>query len=62
MKVDKKKAVYYCELAAIGGNVIARYNLALNEANAGNMDRALRHYMIAVRGGSNVSLEMIKDR
>ena len=60
VEIDKKKAMHYFELAAMGGDSSARYNLGYNEACAGNVDRALRHHMIAVRGGYKPSLEMIK--
>jgi len=60
VEVDKKKARHYYELAAMMGDVIARHNLGYREENAGNIDRALRHYMIAVRGGFAQSLETIK--
>ena len=51
-EIDKKKAIHYYELAAMQGSVKARYNLGVEEEQAnGNMDRALKHYMIAVRGG-----------
>jgi len=59
--VDKKKAVYYNELAAIRGSVLARHNLGLEEERVGNMDRALKHYMIAVGGGYADSLDRIKE-
>ena len=61
VEVDKKKATYYCELGAMMGSVYARHNLGIREDNEGNMDRALRHYMIAVRNGHNESLKEIKD-
>ena len=48
-KLDEKKATHYYELAAMGGNVNARYNLGNLEGRAGNMDRALKHYLIAVQ-------------
>ena len=48
---DEKKATHYFELAAMDGMVSARYNLGGSEYKAGNYDRALKHYMIAVRGG-----------
>jgi len=57
---DKKKANYYYELAAMRGVVGARYNLGLNEANAGNMDNALKHWMIAIGGGYTDSLNNVK--
>jgi len=59
--VDKKKALYYYELAAMGGDEFARYNLGIKEMNAGNIDRALKHFMIAVRCGFNISVERIKE-
>ena len=57
---DKKKAVHYFELAAMEGDVNARGCLGVYEARAGKMDRALRHFMISIRGGDNKSLEKIK--
>jgi len=62
VEVDKKKATYYYELAAIrtGGDVIARRNLGNNEWRDGNMDRALKHYMIATSSGDYESLDNIK--
>ena len=61
VEVDKKKARYYYELAAMGGSVEGRYNLGCFERDAGNIDRALKHLMIAVGGGLNLSLERIKE-
>ena len=58
---DEKKALHYYELAAMRGNVLARNNLGCSEAKAGYMDRALRHYMIAVKDGSLESLENTKS-
>ena len=58
---DKKKAEHYYELAAIGGCEKARYNLGMNEKEAGNMDRALKHFMIAVKGGYAESLKKIQE-
>jgi len=60
VQVDKKKAMHYYELAAIKGDAYARYNLGLGEEDMGNMDRALKHYMIAVRGGESKSLNQIQ--
>jgi len=61
VEVDEKKAIYYYELAAMKGEVEARYNLGIveEEEDAG-MDRAIKHYTIAVRGGSSDSLDTIK--
>jgi len=61
VKVDKKKANHYYELAAIKGDADARHNLGINEKEAGNTKRALKHHMIAVGGGDNDSLGTIKQ-
>ena len=60
VEVDKNKARYYYEQAAIRGNATARYNLGLEEKRNGKMDRALKHYVIAVEGGDTKSLDAIK--
>ena len=57
---DAKMARHYLELAAMAGNVAARYNLGVAEENAGNYDRALKHHMIAVRGGDTDSVQAIQ--
>ena len=57
VEIDKKKAVHYFELGAMKGCVSARHNLGILEEQKGNMDRALKHYMIAVRGGYADSLQ-----
>ena len=60
VEVDKKKAVHYYELAAMGGNALARHNLGMIEGQTFNFDRALKHWMISVRGGSKKSLDNIQ--
>jgi len=57
---DQEKAWHYYELAAMGGNVLARYNLGVTEMLVGNMDRALKHHMIAIKSGCADSLKKIK--
>ena len=42
------------------GDLAARYNLGAVEEELGNMDRALKHYIIAVKDGGSDSLESIK--
>ena len=62
MERDKKLATHYFELAAMEGNVVARYNLGVtDEYNAGDYDRALKHFMIAVRGGHTDSVKYIQQ-
>ena len=58
---DEKKAKHYLEQAAIEGDVTARGNVGEFEENAGNYDRALKHYMIAVRGGDTDSVKAIQQ-
>ena len=58
---DEKKAIPYWELSAMGGDASARHNLGTFEQNTGNYDRALKHYMIAVEFGNNISLKQIKQ-
>ena len=54
---DIKKAKYYNELAALGGDETARYKLGIIEGNAGNMDRALKHFTIAAADGCKDALK-----
>jgi len=59
---DYKKAIHYWELAAILGDASARYNLGVYEKReCNNLDRALKHWMIAARSGDTGSLEKIKQ-
>ena len=57
---DKKRAVHYFELAAMEGDVEARHNLGIEEENGGDINRALKHWMISARFGSTDSLNSIK--
>ena len=45
----------------MGGDVSARHNLGNGEWRVGNMDRAIRHFMIAVGDGSYRCLNMVKE-
>ena len=53
-------ARHYDELAVLGGDVTARHNLGVIEDFAGNIDMALKHYMIAAGGGFAESLTKIQ--
>ena len=57
---DMKKAEYYWEQAAMNGDIFSRFNLGMKEQQAGNMDRAKRHYMIAVKCGEIDALANIQ--
>jgi len=61
VEVDTKKAKLYHELAAIRGHASSRNELGVFEVEAGNMIRALKHFMIAARGGDINSMKNIKD-
>jgi TPR repeat protein len=56
---DEEKAVYHLEKAAIGGNPRARYNLGIIEGNNGNMDRAVKHLIIAAKLGHEASMKAL---
>jgi len=60
-EIDKRKAVHYYELAAIGGDVSARHNLGIVEYRGGNIDRALKHFLIGAGGGHGQSLKKIQE-
>ena len=64
--MNEKMANHYYELAAMGGNASSRYNIGSSEYRVGNIERALKHQMIAVGSGYSVSLSaiqrMYKDR
>ena len=56
-----KKAKYYLECAAMEGNVVARHNLGRLEEDAGNMNRAMKHYMISACAGCDDALKEIQE-
>ena len=60
VEADKKKAKHYYEIAAMRGDVIARYNLGALESKAGNEQRATKHYILAARAGLPESLDKVK--
>ena len=54
---DAEKAVYHLEKAAIGGHTTARYNLGEYEEENGNMERAVKHFIIAANIGDDDSMK-----
>jgi hypothetical protein len=58
---DTRKATYHGQLAAMAGNVHARYNLGCDEYNAGNMDRAYKHWMISANDGCDLSMKEVQE-
>ena len=60
VSIDKKKAKHYFELAVINGSIQARNNLGCMEAEAGNYQRAMKHFMHAAQAGHDDSLKNVK--
>jgi len=56
---DVSKAIHHYQIAAIGGHEYARYQVGIMEETNGNMDRAMKHWMIAARSGFDDALEEI---
>jgi hypothetical protein len=56
---DEEKEVFHLEKAAIGGNDIARCYLAAIEEKKGNMERAVKHAIIAANLGNEESMKDI---
>ena len=54
---DEKKQVYHLEKAAVGGHPNARHNLAANEERNGNIERAVKHLIIAANQGYDLSMK-----
>ena len=59
--IDKKKAKHYFELAAMNGDINAKYNLGIVEGRDGNHQRALKHFLLAAKAGDNDSLDNVTD-
>jgi hypothetical protein len=45
----------------MAGNVRARYNLGCDEHDAGNMDRAYKHWMISANDGCDLSMKEVEE-
>ncbi|KAL7540297.1 hypothetical protein ACHAXR_010007 [Thalassiosira sp. AJA248-18] len=58
---DEKKAKYHWERAAMGGCETSRYNLGAVEEEVGNMNRAMKHFMISAGFGHDSSLKEIQN-
>lgn len=57
---DENKAIYHWKVAAIGGHERARYYLGALERDSGNMNVAMKHFMIAAKSGYDDALKMIR--
>ena len=56
---DEEKEVYHYEQAAIGGHPNARYNLGSYEERNGNIERAVKHYIIGANHGFEKSMKVL---
>jgi len=61
VEMDKKKCKHYYELAAMMGDVDARYNIGCIDYNSGNKGRAYKHWMIGAKSGDELCLDKVKD-
>ena len=60
VEVDEEKAMHYYELAAMNGDIHARYNLGCLEGQAGNEQKAYKHFILSARAGDKDSLNWVK--
>ena len=56
---DEGKYIRHLEEAAIGGHPHARYNLGCKEKEDGNIERAVKHWIIAATQGDDDSIEAL---
>lgn len=56
---DLEKAIHHLKLAAIGGHEYARYKLGVVEFHYGNMDLAMKHWIISAKSGFGDSLKEV---
>ena len=58
---DERKEIFHLEEAAIRGHVIARFNLGGYEYENKNLDRAVKHWIIAANHGDDQSMKLLRD-
>jgi len=58
---DSRKARYHLEEAAIGGHPSARYNLGLEEWRSGNIEKAVKHWIIAATQGEDSAIKALME-
>ncbi len=56
---DCGKTIYHLEEAAIGRHPRARYDLGCIEWNSGNIERAVKHWIIAAKQGEDYSAKAL---
>jgi TPR repeat protein len=55
-----KKAKFHYEAAAMAGDEVSRYNLAICENELGNMDRAVKHLKIGASAGDSRAMHQLR--
>ena len=60
--MDKGKYTHHLEEAAIGGHPNARFNLGFEENSDDNIERAMRHWMIAATQGDNDAMKALMTK
>eukprot|EP00985_Skeletonema_marinoi_P007900 scaffold3525_cov104-Skeletonema_marinoi.AAC.7 len=58
---DRGKQIHHLEQAAIGGHPRARHNLGCDEEESGNIERAVKHYIIAAKEGYDGSIKPLME-
>jgi uncharacterized protein len=58
---DSGKKIHHLEEAAIGGHPSARYNLGVVEEESGNIERAVKHFIIAAKQGHDRSIKALMN-
>ena len=61
VEIDREKYMYHWQQAAIKGCSVSRYNLGNLEAKAGNIGRAMKHWMISAGCGNEHALQRIRQ-
>ena len=56
---DEEKAVHYYEKAAIGGHFKSRNNLGAIDMHNGNIERSVKHFIIAANVGFDLSMKAL---
>ena len=61
LEKDEEKEIHHLEEAAIGGHPVARHNLGCKEGRKGNVERAMKHFIIAATQGYGVSMKELMN-
>ena len=56
---DRGKEIYHLEEAAIGGHPDARFNIGFEEDESGNIERAVKHWIISANLGDDGSIKTL---